>query len=71
VGGTAAKAEIRIESKTIKDFIVDVPGDKPSTFEAKTQVKMGEARVVIAFTNPFVLDVDGNGRFDAPGVETK
>ncbi|MBM4380572.1 MAG: hypothetical protein FJ086_14950, partial [Deltaproteobacteria bacterium] len=24
-----------------------------------------------AFTNPFVLDVDGNGRFDAPGVETK
>ncbi len=22
-----------------------------------------------AFTNPFILDVDGNGRFDAPGVE--
>ncbi|MFL5319441.1 MAG: hypothetical protein ACJ790_07270, partial [Myxococcaceae bacterium] len=22
-----------------------------------------------AFTNPFVLDVDGNGKFDAPGVE--
>ena len=22
-----------------------------------------------AFTNPFVLDVDGNGRFDAPGVQ--
>ncbi|MEN9798006.1 MAG: hypothetical protein RL653_1702 [Pseudomonadota bacterium] len=24
-----------------------------------------------AFTNPFILDADGNGRFDAPGAESK
>jgi mono/diheme cytochrome c family protein len=53
VGGAAAKAEIRIDGKAVKDFVVDVPGDKPTAFETKTRMKMGEFRVAVAFTNPF------------------
>lgn len=52
VGGASAKAEIRVDGKAIKDFPVEAPEAKPITLEVKTQVKLGEFRVGIAFTNP-------------------